>query len=122
MSLHVLVVEDNRDGADMMKLMLELMGHDVAVAHNGVEGIRLARWFHPDAVICDIGLPGLNGWDVARELRRNPVSPHTKLIAVSGYGTDEDRIRSRQAGFDCHLVKPAEPETLQKCLCEPWNG
>jgi two-component system CheB/CheR fusion protein len=121
MSLNVLVVEDNRDGADMLKLMLELMGHDVAVAHNGLDGVRLARRFHPDVVICDIGLPGLNGWDVARELRRNPVSAHTKLIAVSGYGTDEDRIRSRQAGFDCHLVKPAEPEVLQKYLCEEWN-
>ena len=122
MSLHVLVVEDNRDGADMLKLMLELMGYDVAVAHNGLEGVRLAKRFHPDAVICDIGLPGLNGWEVARELRRNPVSAHTKLIAVSGYGTDEDRLRSQEAGFDCHLVKPAEPETLQKYLSEPWNG
>jgi signal transduction histidine kinase len=114
--LRLLVIEDNRDAADSLRMFLELLGHEVAVAYTGPEGVRIAREIRPTAVISDIGLPGLDGYGVAGALRRDPATKDAMLIGVSGYGQEEDIRRARDAGFDHYLVKPAAPETLQKLL------
>ncbi len=114
--LRILVVEDNRDTADSLRMLLELLGHEVAVAYTGPDGVQKAREFRPDVVLCDIGLPGLDGYAVAGELRRDPATAGAHLIAITGYGREEDRQRSRQAGFDHHLTKPVDPRDLQPLL------
>jgi CheY-like chemotaxis protein len=121
-ALRILVVEDNRDAADSLRLLLELYGHEVAVAYSGPDGVGAAEQWQPDVVLCDIGLPGLDGYAVARRLRQNPHTARARLIAVTGYGQDEDRRRSREAGFDHHLIKPAEPEALQGVLLRAACG
>jgi CheY-like chemotaxis protein len=112
----VLVIEDHRDTADSMQILLELMGHDVAVATSGPDGLRLARDWAPRIVLCDIGLPGFDGYEVARRLRGDPATAGLFLIAITGYGQEVDRQRSRAAGFDIHLVKPVEPTELDRLL------
>jgi PAS domain S-box-containing protein len=114
--LRVLVVEDNRDAADSLKLLLDLLGHETQVAATGPEGVRVAQEWSPDVVLCDIGLPGLDGYGVARQLRLHPATARVRLVALTGYGGDEDRRRSRQAGFDHHLTKPATPDDLVRLL------
>jgi PAS domain S-box-containing protein len=114
--LRVLVVEDNRDAADSLKLLLDLLGHEAKAAYTGPEGVRLAQDWSPDVVVCDIGLPGLDGYGVARQLRLHPGTAQARLVALTGYGSDEDRRRSRQAGFDYHLTKPADPDALAELL------
>jgi signal transduction histidine kinase/CheY-like chemotaxis protein len=112
----ILVVEDNRDAADTLREVLELAGHEVAVAYEGPAGVEAAREFHPEVVLCDLGLPGMDGYAVAAELRRDPATAATRLIAVSGYGQDEDRRRSLEAGFDRHLIKPVDLVELQRLI------
>ena len=112
----ILVVEDNPDAAATMRDFLELSGHEVQLALNGAAGIEAARQFHPEVVLCDIGLPGMTGFEVAEELRRDPATRSAKLIAVTGYGRDEDRKRSKEAGFDLHLTKPVDPAQLRAVL------
>ena len=112
----VLVVEDNRDAADSLKMLLRLMGHDTRVAYTGPEGLKTATEWVPDLVLCDIGLPGLDGYGVARALRMDPKTNHLRLLALTGYGSDEDRRLSREAGFDEHLTKPVAPQVLQEYL------
>jgi CheY-like chemotaxis protein len=112
----VLVVEDNRDAAASLQTLLELFGHEVAVAHSGIEGVDTACAWLPDVVLCDIGLPGLDGYAVIRALRRNPQTAAARMIALTGYGSDDDRRRTQEAGFDRHLVKPVEPGHLQEVL------
>ena len=114
--LRILVVEDNRDSADSLRLLLELSGYEVAVAYSGYDGVQAAEQYQPDVVLCDIGLPGLDGYGVARKLRDNPATATARLIAVTAYGQDEDRRRSHEAGFEQHLVKPVDPDTLQRVL------
>jgi CheY-like chemotaxis protein len=109
---HILVVEDNHESAESLRLLLELFGYEVTVTHSGPAGVEAARHVHPDAVVCDIGLPGLDGYGVAGALRGDPGTAGARLIAVTGYGRDEDRRRALAAGFDRHLVKPVEPERL----------
>jgi PAS domain S-box-containing protein len=112
----VVVIEDNRDTAETLRLMLELSGHAVAVAYTGPGGLETAREFRPEVVLCDIGLPGMDGYAVCRELRRHPATASVCLIAVSGYGQEEDRRRAREAGFDLHLTKPVDPVDLERVL------
>jgi CheY-like chemotaxis protein len=112
----VLVVEDNRDGADSLKALLEALGHEAAVAYTGPEGVEAARREPPDVVVCDIGLPGMDGFAVARALRGCPQTATVRLIALTGYGQDGDREKALAAGFDDHLVKPADPATLLRLL------
>jgi PAS domain S-box-containing protein len=112
----VLVVEDNRDSADTLRMLLELQGHEVRVAYTGPEGVRLAREWRPTVVLSDIGLPGLDGFGVARALRADAATSGARLIAVTGYGTDEDRRLARESGFDHLLTKPADPAVLQDLL------
>ena len=114
--LRILVVEDNRDSADSLRMVLELYGYEVNVAYTGPEGVKAAEEWHPNVVLCDIGLPGLDGYGVARRLRGNPATAKTRMIAVTGYGAEEDCYRSREAGFDRHMVKPVDPEDLHQAL------
>jgi CheY-like chemotaxis protein len=115
----ILVIEDNRDSADSLRLLLELYGYEVTVAYSGDDGVRAAEQHPPDVVLCDIGLPGLDGYGVARKLRANPATAMARLIAVTAYGEDEDRRRSHEAGFEQHLVKPVDPDALQRILNFP---
>jgi PAS domain S-box-containing protein len=114
--LRILVVEDNRDSADSLRMLLEAHGYDVEVAYTGPEGVRVACQQRPEVVICDIGLPGLDGYGVAAALRQNPDTASARLIALTGYGQDEDRRRAREAGFNEYLTKPADPAALGALL------
>jgi signal transduction histidine kinase/CheY-like chemotaxis protein len=112
----ILVVEDNADAAATMRDFLELSGHEVELASSGTEGVKAAREFHPEIVLCDLGLPGMDGYQVAAALRQDPDTASAKLIAVTGYGRDEDRRKSKEAGFDQHLTKPVDPAQLRRLL------
>ncbi len=112
----ILVVDDNQDGADLMSVLLKLQGHAVEVAHDGVAALKSAAAFDPDVVLLDIGLPGLDGYAVAKQLRDSATGRPPCLIAMTGYGTDEDRRRTQEAGFDHHIVKPIEPADLNALL------
>jgi CheY-like chemotaxis protein len=114
--LRVLVVDDNRDSADSLALWLELAGHEVRTAYGGQEALDAAEAFLPAVVLLDIGMPGMNGYDVARGLREQPATRTVLLVAMTGWGQDEDRCRSQEAGFDQHLVKPVEPQNLKNLL------
>ncbi len=114
--LRVLVVEDNRDAADSLRQHLEAVGYDVTVADTGPSGVEAAAAWKPDAVVCDIGLPGMSGFEVARALRRNPAAAISRAVAVTGFGSDDDRRKSREEGFDAHLTKPADPTALLELL------
>jgi PAS domain S-box-containing protein len=112
----ILVVEDNRDAAEALCGLLEACGCTVAVAYSGLEAIELARQFRPEMVFSDLGLPGMDGYQLAEALRGNPSLTATRLIAVSGYGQKEDQRRSQAAGFDQHLTKPVGFEELQRLM------
>jgi CheY-like chemotaxis protein len=116
--LRILVVEDNRDAADSLRMLLELYGCEATVAYSGPDGVTAAEQWQPDVVLCDIGLPGLDGYGVARRLRRNPSTAKARLIAVTGYGAEDDKRRSQEVGFDAHLVKPVDPAALQAVLLQ----
>jgi CheY-like chemotaxis protein len=115
-ALRILVVDDNRDTAEGLARYLKLFGHDTRIAFDGPSAIERAREWHPHFVLLDIGLPGMDGYEVAARLRRLDGMQDLNIIAVSGYGQDEDRRRSREAGCDGHLVKPVHPDTLLKIL------
>src|SRR5262249_20508531 len=106
----VLVVDDNHDAADSLAMLLRLMGQGVRVAYEGPAALSQAQEFQPELVFLDIGMPGMDGYQVAKQLRGQPCSTNMVLVAVTGWGQQEDRHRAREAGFDGHMVKPAEPE------------
>ncbi len=112
----ILVVDDNVDLAKGLARLLKLIGHDVTIAHDGPAAIETARRCHPEFILLDIGLPGMDGYEVASLLRREPSCHDTVLIAISGYGQDEDRRHSQQAGFDHHFVKPIDHDALLTVL------
>jgi signal transduction histidine kinase len=112
----ILVIEDHRDAAESLRTLLEILGHEVRVAFTGREGVDAALEWRPDVVLSDIGLPELDGYEVARRLRRDPGFGSVLLVALTGYNGDDDRRRSKEAGFDHHLVKPADVRELQRVL------
>ena len=112
----VLVVEDNVDSAEAMQMLLEGMGHSVTVVNDGAEALQVAMAVRPDVVLLDIGLPGVDGYELARRLRDAPETHGAHLVAVTGYGQQKDRARSMQAGFDMHLVKPVDPARLREVV------
>jgi PAS domain S-box-containing protein len=112
----VLIVDDNPDGAGSLATLLELSGHRTERAHDGVEAVEAAERFRPEVVLLDIGLPKLNGYDVCRRIRAQPWGQDVLLVAVTGLGQDEDERRSREAGFDRHLVKPVDYDALAQLL------
>jgi signal transduction histidine kinase/ActR/RegA family two-component response regulator len=117
-SLRILVVDDNRDGADSLAMMLKIMGNDTRTAYDGEEAFMAAVEFRPDVMLLDIGLPKLNGYEVCRRIREHPGGKEIVIIAQTGWGQDEDRQRTHDAGFDYHMVKPVEPKSLMKRLAE----
>ena len=112
----VLVVEDNRDAAEILRSLLEVCGFQVSVAHTGQEGITAARQQQPHVVLCDIGLPDSDGYTVGSVLRQSSYTVDSRLIAVTGHGEPLDRCRALAAGFDQHLVKPVDPRELLREL------
>jgi CheY-like chemotaxis protein len=104
----ILVVDDNRDAASSLALLLEITGNETNTAHDGAAALEAAESRRPDVVLLDIGLPTLNGYEVARRIRKQPWGKEMLLIALTGWGQEEDRRQSREAGFDGHLVKPVE--------------
>jgi CheY-like chemotaxis protein len=112
----VLVVDDNEDSAESLSVMLKLEGHETKTAHDGPSALELARAFRPQVTLLDIGLPGMNGYEVARKLRKQRGGRKTTLIAVTGYGQEEDRQKSTEAGFDHHLTKPVNYDTLASLI------
>lgn len=112
----ILVVEDNADAADSLALLLRMQGHEVQVAYDGPTALQTAQTFRPDVMIVDIGLPHMDGYEVARRVR--VFYPNVLLWAMTGYGRDQDRQRSADAGFHAHLVKPVDPEALQRLLTQ----
>jgi CheY-like chemotaxis protein len=111
-TVRALVIEDNKDAAESLHLLLAQVGCEAAVAHDGPTGIEAALAAPPDVVFCDIGLPGLDGYAVARRLRAESWGSRVTLVAVTGYGREEDRRRAEAAGFDLHFVKPADPAAI----------
>jgi CheY-like chemotaxis protein len=111
------VIEDHADAAESLAALLQLSGHEVEVAFDGAAGLELSRRLAPEVVLCDIGLPGaMDGYGVARALRAAPETRSAFLIALTGYGQDEDRRLALEAGFDAHLTKPADLDALYRLL------
>jgi two-component system CheB/CheR fusion protein len=112
----ILIVDDNKDSVESLGMLLRMMGNQTRTAHDGIEGLTIAREYRPDVVLMDIGLPGLNGYDAARAIRKEPWGADMMLVALTGWGQDSDRRRSKAAGFDYHLVKPVTLEALMSVL------
>jgi two-component system CheB/CheR fusion protein len=109
-------VDDVRELADALALLLKLWGHDAIVSYDGPSALRAAPTFRPDVVLLDVGLPGMDGCELARQLRRLPALDQCRLIAVTGYGSAADRRCCEEAGIDCHFVKPLDPAYLRQLL------
>ena len=114
----ILIIEDNVDSADTMQMLLSISGYDARTAYDGDSALEVAREFKPEVVLCDIGLPGRDGYQVARALRELTETRDALLVALTGYGHDEDRQRATDAGFDAFQVKPVEPDALQALLAK----
>jgi len=112
----VLVVDDNHDNAESLSMFVRLLGHEVETAHDGLQAIETARRFAPDLVLLDIGLPKLDGYEVAQRLRADATCAKSCLVAITGWGRDEDSERAKEAGFDHHLTKPVDPSVLESLI------
>jgi CheY-like chemotaxis protein len=112
----VLVADDNRDGAEIMSLLLQQYGYEVAVAHAGPEALTVAAQSRPDIAILDIGMPGMSGYEVARRIRAEAWGKRILLIALTGWGQEEDKKRAFESGFDHHLIKPIDPDELEALM------
>jgi DNA-binding response OmpR family regulator len=112
----VLVIDDNREAADSLCFLLRAWGFDARTAYGGEEGLRAAQEYHPDFIFCDLAMPQVNGFEVARRLRAGSALEGALLVALTGFGSAEFRSRAAEAGFDRYLVKPAEPEELRALL------
>lgn len=118
----ILVVDDNSDAADMLALLLEQLGHTTRVAHDADEALAAIDELTPELAVLDIGLPGMDGYELARRLRAHPVTRNTCLIALSGYGQESDKEQSARAGFDAHLVKPIAFTDLRTLIDQLTSG
>jgi CheY-like chemotaxis protein len=114
----ILVIEDNADAAEALGMMLQMDGHEVEIARDGLEGLRIARELRPDIVLCDLGLPGINGYEVAHALKTDAGLRSTRLVALSGYAAPEDVTRALSSGFDHHLAKPIAVERLRRMIAD----
>jgi CheY-like chemotaxis protein len=114
----LLVLDDNEDAANSLAMLLRLQGHEVRVAYNGLEALEVAKAYLPHVEFLDIGMPGMDGYEVARRLRLQPGLEKVVLTALTGWGQHEDRRRTAEAGFDHHLVKPPEPKALETVLAQ----
>jgi CheY-like chemotaxis protein len=118
----VLVADDNHDSAESLGMLLEMAGHEVRLAYDGQEALESADRFLPNVMLLDIGLPKLDGFEVASRLRKDSRHDSMLLVAVTGYGTDSDRERARAAGFDHHMVKPVDPRALRDLIAVGCYG
>jgi DNA-binding response OmpR family regulator len=116
--VRILVVDDNHDSALSLAMMLSIMGHETRTAHDGESAVETAESFLPEVVLLDIGLPKLNGYEVAQRIREQAWGTSMFLIAVTGWGQEEDRQRSSEVGLNVHMVKPVEPAALEKLLAD----
>jgi CheY-like chemotaxis protein len=114
--MRLLVVEDEAEIAESLTLLLEFAGHEVVVASSGRGALEVVEKHLPDVALIDIGLPDIDGYEVARQFRKRPAFKAISLVALSGYGRDEDILRGREAGFEHHLTKPTDPKTLERLL------
>lgn len=112
----MLVVDDNEDAANTLAMILKLEGHEVDTAYSGAEALGRIEEFDPAVVLLDIGLPGLDGFQIAERIRAQPRHRNVRLVAITGYGQDADRARTREAGFASHLVKPVDFTELKRVL------
>jgi CheY-like chemotaxis protein len=119
--LRVLVVDDNVDAADSLGLLLKFLGADSHVVHDGPTALDALSWYRPTVILLDLGMPGMDGYEVARRIRQQPIYREIPLIALTGWGQEEDRRRTERAGFTHHLVKPADAQALQ-ALMEDLQG
>lgn len=117
-TLKVLIIDDNKDLTEIMCDLIGFLGHKTICSQDGKDGIAMAKEHHPDVIICDIGLPVMDGYEVAQQLRKDDEIKETFLIALSGYAGPEDRKRSREAGFDRHLAKPADISAIERVIAE----
>ena len=115
----VLIADDNRDAAESLAMLLQMEGHEVAVVHDGREAVAAFEQMRPDAALLDIGMPGLNGYEIARTIRRSPFGRDITLIAVTGWGQDNDKAQAAEAGFNHHFTKPVEPDAITELLARP---
>jgi len=115
-SLRVLVVEDNVDAAQSLAMLLQVSGHQVRMAHTGPTALEAALDYRPNVVLLDISLPEMDGYEVAKRIRQQPVLHNVVLVAMTGYGRDADRQRSQEVGFNAHLVKPVDFDKVQEIL------
>jgi CheY-like chemotaxis protein len=114
----ILVVDDNRDAADSISMVMELLGHEVTTCYSGQEGLESASNGSPDVVFTDIGMPGMDGHEVCRRLRDQPGGQALRIVALTGWGADDDRQKTQEAGFDHHLVKPVTADSLKQALAQ----
>jgi DNA-binding response OmpR family regulator len=114
----ILVVDDNKDSVAWLATMFEMMGHEVFTAHDGEVGVAIASEFRPNVILLDIGMPKLNGYDAARRIRQESWGKKLILVALTGWGSESDRVRTKEAGFNCHLVKPVDPDIIENLLNE----
>jgi CheY-like chemotaxis protein len=112
----VLIADDNRDGAESLGMLMESSGHIVHLAHTGVEAFHMAATYRPHVAILDIGMPGMDGYQVAQKIRDQAWGMHMTLIALTGWGQEDDKRRAKRAGFDHHLTKPVDPAVLEELL------
>lgn len=112
----VLLIDDNLDGAESLAQILILSGHDARIAGDGSTALQLAREFRPEVVFCDLGLPGISGYEVAKQLRALPFGGEIFIAALTGYGQTGDREKTQKAGFDAHLLKPVDPVVVESLL------
>jgi CheY-like chemotaxis protein len=115
----VLIADDNRDAAESLAMLLQMEGHEVTVVHDGHEAVAAFERVRPDAALLDIGMPGLNGYEIAQLIRRAPYGREVILVAVTGWGQDSDKVQATQAGFNHHFTKPVEPDAITALLARP---
>jgi CheY-like chemotaxis protein len=120
-SLRVLVAEDDEDTATSVGMLLRLFGYEVELARDGPSACRVAQASSPDVILLNIGLPRMDGWAVAKQIRGQTAGKRPLIVAMTGYGTEADRLRSQEAGIDFHLLKPVDPEKLEQLLREFQN-
>jgi CheY-like chemotaxis protein len=118
----VLIADDNRDAAESLAMLLQMEGHEVTVVHDGREAVTAFEKTRPDAALLDIGMPGLNGYEIARVIRRAPYGRDVTLVAVTGWGQDNDKAQATEAGFNHHFTKPVEPEAITALLARTAAG
>ena len=114
----ILVVDDDLDSAESLAMLFQMMGHDVRAAHDGLAAVEQADVFRPDLIVLDIGMPGIDGYETCRRIRR-ALGRGIKLIAMTGWGQERDKQEAKRAGFDAHLTKPVDPAMLKGLLAEP---